>query len=270
MTTLFRPGPFDDAEARAFYDRFVASGPARLAWFSAQLAAAGVGARPAVEDLDGAVAFAAARLTAPGEADPPPWWSEEFARLGWTPYGACLADGVVHLTAELYRREVGATWRYLRDDPRHVDHQRPVMSLTTLTPPWRAVSVLVQISRGREPVTAWSRGVELSLANTRAQLGAGGAGPQRTPSRPEPDIELAITPSPVPGWTWQLWLDEGAEFALGREAFDSLIDRFTALAGVQQVVQEDREIFLLLAPGVEPEDLLRGCRAVIDGVLPGG
>ena len=62
---------------------------------------------------------------------------------------------------------------------------------------------------------------------------------------------------PHPRFNAQIWIPEGAEIALGEARFAELVDRFARLKGVEEVVHEDREVFLVrLAPG-EDRDALK-------------
>ena len=47
------------------------------------------------------------------------------------------------------------------------------------------------------------------------------------------------------GWTHRFTMFEGAESYLGTEIFDSLPERFSKIAGVSEVEQEDRESYVL-------------------------
>lgn len=46
-------------------------------------------------------------------------------------------------------------------------------------------------------------------------------------------------------WTYQFTMFEGGEPYLGTEVFDALPERFANIAGVSEVVQEDRELYLI-------------------------
>ena len=59
----------------------------------------------------------------------------------------------------------------------------------------------------------------------------------------------------MPGFDWEIWVDEAAEFALGTAVFDSLESRFIAIAGVTDVVHEDRELFLVQGKDITGEYL---------------
>lgn len=54
---------------------------------------------------------------------------------------------------------------------------------------------------------------------------------------------------------FSLFLPEAAEGFLGRAVFDSLADRFAAVPGVVHVEHQDRESFLVQAPGLAADRL---------------
>jgi hypothetical protein len=60
----------------------------------------------------------------------------------------------------------------------------------------------------------------------------------------------------------QIWIPEGAEWALGEERFEGLVDRLRQLEGVSDLVQEDREVYL--ARGARGIDLAALRARVVD------
>ena len=56
-------------------------------------------------------------------------------------------------------------------------------------------------------------------------------------------------------YDFTVWIDEGAEEILGDERFDNLIDAFSDIDGVVEVVQEDREVFYFKAPDLNAAQL---------------
>jgi len=46
-------------------------------------------------------------------------------------------------------------------------------------------------------------------------------------------------------WKYQLWIEEWAEPYLGAVQFQSLLSRFASVSIIDEVVHEDREIFLI-------------------------
>lgn len=261
--TLYAQGPFDDDEARAFYERFVASGPGRLAWFRQVLAAVGLPTSPTVDEIDGIVAFVAARIAAEGEASPPVWLTDDLVRRwGYSPYGAALADGLVHLSAEIYHCEVGAEWVYSNDHPMDADYQRPTMSFVTISPPWGVISIVSRIAVGKDAPNRWGDGMRNCIDATRAR----GADALRSNVPVSMELVVEISPADDDDFTWQLWVDEAAEMELGEEAFLSLSDRLAKVPGVREVYQEDREIFFLDAPGTDPKAIEAQCRAIVDSL----
>lgn len=58
------------------------------------------------------------------------------------------------------------------------------------------------------------------------------------------DWSFEISPGDS-GWTYQFTMFEGGEPYLGTEVFDALPERFANIAGVSEVVQEDRELYLI-------------------------
>lgn len=70
----------------------------------------------------------------------------------------------------------------------------------------------------------------------------------------------------IMGRPWRIWVDEAAETELGTEVLMGLSRRFEAIGGVVEVMQEDREIFYVKAPGMDPVDLESKAREIVYGL----
>jgi hypothetical protein len=247
--SLFAPPAGDPVQAEASFERFVAAGRERLPWFVTEVTRL-TGRRPraAVEDLEWLTGVVVARLAEPGDATSPEWLTDAFRAEGWTGYGAALADGLVHLVAELYRFRLGAVW-VLETDPRHANHLRPVLSVRGATPPWRLVPLLRQVRAGQATPDRIVHAVQTVLA------GAGSPGPEA--------LTVTVAASGQPDFDHELFVDESAEWVLGEESFAALAGRFATLPGVEEVLQEDREVFLVRAPGLSASALEAGARHVV-------
>lgn len=256
--------PPSRVEAEAFLARFVATGPGRLAWFLDEVGAVtGLRPEPTLPEVGRVVAAVVPQLRIDGGTVPgrPPEWLTDRVRSEtlWTDRGAALADGFVHFVAELYRRELGATW-VLSTDPLHAHYHQPVMSVRLATPPQRFLTMLFRIETGKDPADRVVASLRTILDAARAELAAG-----------PPDDAVGIGVEAMDGrtgFTHQVWLDENAETALGRGAFDSLVRRFAGLPGVEDVLHEDREVFLLRAPGVPVAELESAVRAIVADLRP--
>lgn len=257
--TLFGDGPSSDEEGAAFFDRFVYDGPSRLAWFLDEVRRlTGRRPEPVAAEVEWLTTGVVQNLTTevPG-VQPPAWYEQLHVERGWTPYGAALADGLVHFVAEIYHRRLGAVWQ-LEADPGHAHHRRPVMSVPGVTPPWRLLSLLEPIRTGQQPPARVARAVQTVLDGaTPAQAGQEGQ---------DGDVPLLVTVAPLDhaSYDHELFVDEAAESVLGRAMFDALVDRFAAIPGVDAVVQEDREIFLVSAPDLAGPILQAHARRVVE------
>lgn len=256
--TLFKPPQDrrDREEAEANFDRFVAAGPARLAWFIEEVERE-VGRRPepTMEDLTWLGPAVAARLTDEHPVSAPEWFhSTARKQSGWSDYGAALTDGLIYLIAEIYRREFGAVW-VLNADPLHADYNRPVMSVRLLTAPWRAVAILMKVHSGERESGELATWVTCTLQAAREEMDAGGS--------EEYVLEVAVDPSDLQGFDWRIWVDEGAEMELGTEVFMGLWERFEAIPGVLEVMHEDRETFYVKAPGIDATDLESKAKEIV-------
>lgn len=56
-------------------------------------------------------------------------------------------------------------------------------------------------------------------------------------------------------YDYTVWIDDGVEEILGDERFDNLIEAFSNIEGVVEVVQEDRDVFYFKAPDLSTAQL---------------
>ncbi len=93
--------PGSPERARDFCARWPAMLQDRLAWFAGELE---VG-EPSVEALDGLVVAVVARIGEDRPVDPvPEWYDASLAAVGWSAYGAALAEGLMAYVVRDLRR----------------------------------------------------------------------------------------------------------------------------------------------------------------------
>lgn len=74
------------------------------------------------------------------------------------------------------------------------------------------------------------------------------------PPRKEDFLSLVENDPDAPGVFW-VWIEEWTEIYLGTAPFDSLVERFKQIPGVDSAEQEDREVFCIRVHGIAAEKL---------------
>lgn len=245
------------ADVEAFLARFVAALDTRLPWFEAEAANRG-GPVPdgSTTSLDPLLDFVVAHIGEERPVEPPEWFGDAHRRRGWTAYGAALAEGLMAYLAAIYRARTGASW-VLDTHRRSAHYHQPVMSVRFLPPPWRQVQgsvVRAQDDPNRNgSLTAVA---ETSLAD---------AGVSPSGSTEDARLDVSVDRICHPKWNFEAWIGEQAEDVLGTDRFLDLVHRFQSLPGVEDAVQEDREVFLLrTARRTDTTELQRRLQAVLD------
>ena len=169
-----------------------------------------------------------------------------------------LLDGLVSYLGEVFTTQTGHTWELETEDPRSVTYQQPVFASGVFVPVNVLNAMLRDYSERGEADDQLMLWVGATIANTAA------ADPLQST---DPELEVAVTPGAVPGFDWEIWVDERAESVLGAELFDSLESQFSSIPGVTEVVQEDREIFLVQGSEITQEQLDQAVRNVLSQSL---
>jgi hypothetical protein len=142
-------------------------------------------------------------------------------------------------------------------------YQRPVLEPIHLAPPIPASAALY---KARDEVPGrqrqWLRGAWDAWQSTLAAARAGGFVKQ--PDDFLPLEEIAIDPYDHERFNAQIWIPEGAEAALGEARFAELSVRLARLKGIEDLVHEDREVFLIR---VAPDQDLDALRSRVVGVV---
>lgn len=252
--------PPSRADAEAFFERYVATAPARLEWFTEQiLALTGEAPRSSLDDLPRLATCVTDVAGEERDVDPPEWYQPELAQAGWSPFGAAMADGLFYLLAEIYRSELGASW-VLNTDRGHLYFHQPVMSVRLAVPPWVRIATLEMVRRGMESPNRLAEVMSVAIEAAREELHQG--------DQPADPIRVSVDPLlGHPEFTHQIWIDEDAESRLGQDLFNGLWKRFESIPGVEKVIHEDREIFLARASGLSSHQLEQRANAIVDGLM---
>jgi hypothetical protein len=252
------------AEAEAFLERWVVALGPRLAWFEAEVAAAGGPATDrTTQSLEPLLGFVVERIDGPAPVDPvPEWYGDVHRGYGWSAYGAAMAEGLMAYVAAVYRGVAGsaADW-VLNTDRMHAHFRQPVMRVPTIAPSWAQVpGKIVRLQRGGDP-GGLRKAVESVLSHWRP---AGNV-------EQGPDLWVEVTPIRHPEWDVQVSLPEDLGHTVGEEAYASLEDRFATVPGVAAAMREDRELCLLrLVDGADGATLQQRLQAVVDDLAGAG
>lgn len=266
------------AEAEAFFDEFVAYGERSLPWFVGEIKQrAGLDADGSVASLDPIFGWVLDRLgnadgvSVPATLGPPPWWTQRHVeQRGWSTYDAALVDGLIRYVAEIYRRELDVEWE-LPDEQEPIDlfYNTPQLSPPATAPPW------VQVLNSMDRVTEVGKDRTVLRSAVERTLQDGRRSGRRYRPQPMPP-RVDVTAIKDPHWHFHVWLDEGAEYDLGTEAFMGLWERFENLSGVVEVSHMDREVFLVRVqtewrrvrqrPVVDAAELQTAFQRIIDGL----
>lgn len=219
--------PATPAEARDFCARWPRTLQDRLTWFASEMRSG----NPDVAALDRLVREVADQLGADRPVEPvPEWYDDSLAGVGWSAYGAALAEGLMGYVAAVYADRLGRELPWAMDeDPKSAYHLKPVVDLPGVAPPWRQViGTLRQVQSGGDP-TRLRAVVEHSLGQI--------ASAPTPPAQDEPWVEVTS----IGQRRWQVSLPEDIDDRLGAAAYASLEDRFGAVDGVTEAVMEDRD-----------------------------
>lgn len=194
--------------------------------------------------------------------DPPSWFTPRRTGNELSAQSVALIDGgETHFAACLRAEAPQLEWR-LCTTKIDAYYQRPVLEPIHLSPPI-PVGRVVTLAREEGPnpdwlATAWDAW-ERTLATHRA------SGFVQEPDDFLPLDEIGVDPYDAhPRFNAQIWIPEGAEAALGEARFLELRDRFAKLKGVEDVVHEDREVFLVR---VAADRDLESLRSSVVGVV---
>jgi hypothetical protein len=254
--------PPSRAQAEEFLGRWTGSLPARFEWFCSVAGSAGIAPDLSTGSLVPLLRFVGDRVGEPQPAEDPPLWYREVhaARLGWSPYGAMLVDGLTAYVAELYQVRLGEdrTRWVLNTDPRDADYLQPTMAEPLLTPPWLQVRTSVNRLRGSGQVDGLLRAVEKNLG----VLG-----------RPEPEesppaaVEQLVEVTSVGRRRWQVSFPEDIAELLGAEAYARLECGLATVEGVTAATMEDRDRAMVSTRrGVGQADLEARLTRVVEGL----
>ena len=228
--------PASPEQARDFCARWPGMLRDRLAWFVTEL---GVG-EPGLESLDGLVVTVVDRIGEDRPVEPvPEWYDASLTAVGWSAYGAALAEGLMAWVGEIYAGRAGRPLPWVLDeDPKSAYHLRPVVDLPGVAPPWRQVmGTLRQVQSGGDPGRL-RKVVEHSLAQV-----PDGESPVDDPAvgQDVPLVELTA----LGGGRWQVSFPEDIDDVLGAAAYASLEERLAGVDGVTSALMEDRDRALL-------------------------
>ncbi|WP_107766525.1 hypothetical protein [Nocardioides terrigena] len=224
--------PASPEQARDFCDRWPGMLRDRLPWFVDEV---GVGA-PSVEALDGLVVTVVGRIGEDRPVEPvPEWYDASLAAVGWSAYGAALAEGLMAWVAELHAARAGRPLPWVLDeDPKSAYHLKPVVDLPGIAPPWRQVMGALRLAQsGGDPGRLRSV-VEHNLA----QLPEGATAPHR-------DEDALVELTALGRGRWQVSFPEDIDSRLGATAYASLEEKLGGVDGVTVALMEDRDRALL-------------------------
>jgi hypothetical protein len=174
--------------------------------------------------------------------NPPAWFTPQGAGNELSAASVALIDGAeTHFAACLRAAAPELEWR-LCTTKIDAYYQRPVLEPIHLCPP---VPVGIVVSHARKgdahpdwlgnAWTVWRRDLEALRAR----------GFVVEEDDPLPLDEIGVDPYDHERFNAQIWIPEGAEAVLGEARFLQLQDRFAKLKGIEEVVHEDREVFLV-------------------------
>jgi len=252
------------AEATAAFDSYVAEQPERIARLEAIVRRRGgpaLGCDPGALDRLGAWVLEALEWSALDER--PPEWVQRPAGHEISAESAALVEGVAaHLAACLRTLEPEVEWR-LGTEKIDSYYHLPLLEPLHLLP--ETVSAGVLIGAQSDPPQAEPLGRRLvawreQLARLRAE------GPADDDALPLDEIGVdPVDPADYAGrFNATIWIPEGAEVVLGEERFEELPGRLAKLKGVENLVHEDREVFLIrVADGQDLDELRRRVVGVV-------
>ena len=251
----FRELSPEDADAQ--FRQFLLERPAALQRLELNAAAAGVELDRTVRSLEPLWRWITSMLSEKGrdehrESDPS-WLIRGHPADRLSTSSVVLLDGLISYIGEVFASQTGHGWELERADDRSVTFQQFVF----------AGGLFVPVNVVNAALRRWS-----DTGDADEQLmywvGASVANANASASGPENAIDVAVEPSDVPGFDWQLWVDESAELQLGTALFALLEKKLAEIPGVTGVAHEDREIFLVQGTDLTPSRLELTARSVIE------
>lgn len=248
------------AEAVAAFESYVATEPDRLRRFDELVARLG---GPALDcDRDSMERFGSWMLDTlewgEDQTGAPEWFrsqgtGHELSADSWN-----LIDGLGATFAACLRAEAPELeWRMCTTREHQPGcYQSPVLEPIHLAPPIPASMASYRardadVERQRTWLAAAWDGWQATLAAARA----------RGFTIEQDDLpleEIVVDPYEHELYNAQIWIPEGAEFTLGEERFAELPTRLGKLKGIEEIVQEDREVFLIrVADDIDLDGLRR-------------
>ena len=213
----------------------------RLEWFALEAGLDG----PDLGRLDEVVRFVAAHLTDERPAVvAPEGYDPSRSELGWTDYGAALAEGLIAHVCAVYSFSLDAPLDWsVREHPGHPDHLRPYVRVPDLGAPWL---VVLQTLRGVRDGTSNPIALRISVLNALSQVGA-----QEEARRRRAAASARIEATPIGRRQWHVRIPQDIEDQLG-ERYAELEQIIVRLDGVKRALMENRDLVLVTtARGVE-------------------
>ncbi len=251
----FRDLSPEEAEAR--FRQFLLERPAALERLALRAAPAGVELDRTVESLQPLWGWIASvlrkRRTGELREGDPSWLIRGHPADQLSTSSVVLLDGLISYIGEVFTAQTGHSWELERADDRSVTHQHFVFAGGVFVPVNVLNAALRRWSETGErdwPLGDW---VRASIASTNTS-----APPRRG------SIDVTVEPANVPDFDWSLWIDETAESQLGTALFSSLEQRLAALPGINGVVHEDREIFLVKGEELTARQVELAARSVVE------
>jgi len=193
--------------------------------------------------------------------DPPSWFTPRGTGNELSAQSVTLIDGAeAHFAACLRAAAPELAWR-LCTTKIDAYYQRPVLEPIHLSPPI-PVGRVVTLAREDNPDPDWLGGFWASWQGVLEAYRARGF--EEASDDFLPLDEIGVDAYDHERFNAQIWIPEGAEAALGEARFLELRDRFAKLKGVEDVVHEDREVFLVR---VAPDRDLESLRSSVVGVV---
>jgi alpha-beta hydrolase superfamily lysophospholipase len=244
------------AQAVAEFEAYVAGEGERLRRFHEIVAR--LGGPPLDSDAESMDRFGAWLLDALewGEppADPPFWAPPSGTGHALSADSIALIDGLATFIAACYRALAPQLeWR-LCTTKIDAYYQRPLLEPLHLAPPIPAIKVL-SVARQDEPDRHWLGSIWAAWERNLDVIRARGFVDE--PADPLPLDEVAVDPYDHDRFNAQIWIPEGAEVALGEARFAELATRLARLKGIEDLVHEDREVFLIRVAHGQDLDALR-------------
>jgi acylglycerol lipase len=194
-------------------------------------------------------------------SNPPKWVPRAGTGHELSADSIALIDGLATRIASCFRAAAPQLeWR-LCTTKIDAYYHRPILEPLHLCPPIPATKVF-SVAREDAPDRHWLGKIwdawERNLEAVRAR------GFVDIPDDPLPLDEIVVDEYEHPRFNAQIWIPEGAEAVLGESRFVELPARLARLKGVEELVHEDREVFLIRAA---PDRDLDSVRTGVVGVV---